>query len=185
MEVQLAHWLGDWMGKVRGNAQCPSSGIDAYVTPRGRTHMGRHGLAVVESGDLPFSFGEVYLKVPAGLLCLDIQQVLGQRSLQGDEEFKDAVECPGSDCCSQRRFGPADIQFSSHLPWYLTSDLFSKCLAGCSSSSLKCDVPREFQYSSPLLCIHQSFLCSPEFLCKVKAQVCNHFQEKRVCCSVD
>ena len=77
-----------------------------------------------ECGDLPFSFGEVYLKVPEGLLCLDIQQVLGQRSLKGDEEFKDAVECPGSDCCSQRGFGPADIQFSSHLPWYLTSDLW-------------------------------------------------------------
>lgn len=113
-----------------------------------------------ECGDLPFSFGEVYLKVLTRPLCLDIQQVLGQRSLQGDEEFKDAVECPGSDCCSQRGFGPADIHFSSHLPWCLTliSDLFSKCLAGCSSSSLKCDVSREFHHPSPLLCIHQSFL---------------------------
>lgn len=31
------------MGKVGGNPQCPSSGMDAYVTPRGRTHTGVMG----------------------------------------------------------------------------------------------------------------------------------------------
>ena len=181
----MAGWLD---GGSEGNPQCPSKlcrGCWPHSlrenTP-GESWVSGGG----EWGDRPFSFGKVYLKVPAGLLCLDIHQVLGQRGLQGDNEFKDAVECPGSDCCSQRKIWPCWLQFSSHFPWYLTSDLFSKCLAGSSSFSLKCGFPREFHHPSPFLCIHQSFLCSPEFLCSgpMKAHVCNHFQEKRGSCSM-
>ena len=155
--------------------------------------------------DLQFSFGEVYLKVPVGLPCLDVQQVLGHRSLQlkAKARVKDTDRGGSSvgEIMSSRVLGVvpwerllfsgwhlALLTFSSlptSLGTSLTSDLFSKCFADSSSSSLKCGVPRGFHHLGPLLCIHQSFISSPEFLCKIKTDVCNHFQEKRGSCSVD
>lgn len=106
------------------------------------------------------------MKVPVGLPCLDVQQVLGYRSLQlkAKARVKDTDRGGSSlgEIMSSRVLGVvpwerllfsgwhlALLTFSSlptSLGTSLTSDLFSKCFADSYSSSLKCGVPRGFHH---------------------------------------